>query len=311
MTISPKVRRWLAAALVLAAAAFIAYRIVTDLDKLRTFEWTLRPGLLVLSVLLLSAVLLWGVVVWRLVLRTCGLRVPFRALARAWFLSNLSRYIPGVVWQFLTLAQLGPAVGLTPAVTVMSLLVQMGFLLLSAAAVGVSLLPLELAGVLAPFLPVLRWMAPLTLLAVHPRVITAGLRVAGRVTKREMPRWEGSWLGGLGILLLSALSWCLYGGAFYLFLSAFVTLPLSALGAVTAMNALAFIVGYVVVIAPAGAGFKEGALALLLAGLVPSGVGAALAVAARLWTIVGEALPALVLAARKNNSLTQRAQREP
>lgn len=303
MKISPSLRRWLAATLVLAAAVFIGWRIFSDLERLRTFEWKLRPWLLALSVLLLSGVYLWGVLVWQLVLRICGLRAPFRALARAWFLSNLSRYIPGVVWQFLTLAQLGPAVGLTPAVTVMSLLVQMGFILLSAGVLGVWLLPLELAGALAPALPVLRWMAPLALLGVHPRVIGATLGLAGRVTKREMPEWRGSWLGGIGVLLLSGLSWCLSGAAFFLFLNSFVTLPLSTLPAVIAMNALAFVVGYVVVIAPGGAGFKEGALTLLLATLVPPGVGAALAVLSRLWTIAGEALPAMVLVARRRDML--------
>jgi uncharacterized membrane protein YbhN (UPF0104 family) len=301
--ISPTLRRWLAAALVLAAAVFIGWRIFSDLETLRGFDWELRPWRLALSVVLLSGVYLWGVLVWQLVLRVCGLRAPFRALARAWFLSNLSRYIPGVVWQFLTLAQLGPAVGLTPAVTVMSLLVQMGFILLSAGVLGVWLLPLELAGALAPALPVLRWMAPLALLGVHPRVIGATLRLAARVTKREMPEWRGSWLGGIGVLLLSGLSWCLSGAAFFLFLNSFVTLPLSTLPAVIAMNALAFVVGYVVVIAPGGAGFKEGALTLLLATLVPPGVGAALAVISRLWTIAGEALPAMVLVARRRDML--------
>ncbi|HEX7238934.1 MAG TPA: lysylphosphatidylglycerol synthase domain-containing protein, partial [Longimicrobiaceae bacterium] len=272
---------------------------------LRSFRWEVRPWLLLLSVLLLSLVLLWGVVVWQLLLRRCGVRVPFRPLARAWFLANLSRYIPGVVWQFVSLAQLGPSVGLTPAVTVTSLLVQMGFLLLSAGALGVWLLPAPLAGPLGPFLVVLRWMAPLVVVAVHPRVIRAALKLFSRVTRRSVLDWTGSWTDGLLLLALSALSWCLYGAAFHLFLASFVALPLSALPAVTAMNALAFIVGYVVVVAPGGAGFKEGALALLLAGLVPGGVAAALAIVSRLWTIAGEVLPAAALAA------AHRSERQP
>lgn len=299
MKLSPALRRWLAAVLVLAAAGFIAHRIFTDLDQIRGFDWKLRPGLLAVSVGMLSLVLLWGVLVWQLVLRRCGLKVPFRPLARAWFLSNLSRYIPGVVWQFLALAQLGPGVGLTPAVMVMSLLVQMGFLLLAAGALGVWLLPMELAGELAPVLPALRWMAPLAVAAVHPRVIRGALGLVARVTRRTMPEWGGSWLDGIVFLLITAVSWLLSGAAFFLFLLSFVDLPAGAFAAVTAINALAFIVGYVVVIAPAGAGFKETAMALLLAGLLPPGVAASLAVLSRLWSIAGEALPALLLAARR------------
>lgn len=299
MKLSPTARRWLAAALVLAAAGFIGHRIFTDLDQIRGFDWKLRPWLLALSVVALSLILFWGVLVWKLVLRRCGLEVPFRPLARAWFLSNLSRYIPGVVWQFLALAQLGPGVGLTPAATVMSLLVQMGFLLLSAGALGVWMLPAQLAGPLAPVLPVLRWISPLVLVAVHPRVIRGALGLVARVTRRSMPEWGGSWMDGVAFLLITAVSWLLSGATFFLFLLSFVDLPAGAFAAVTAINALAFIVGYVVVIAPAGAGFKETAMALLLAGLLPPGVAASLAVLSRLWSIAGEVLPALVLGVRR------------
>jgi len=291
----PRLRRLLTFGLVAAAFLFLGRRIWKDAAELRTFEWDVRPGLLALSVLLLVAVLLWGVAVWRILLRHFGAEVPFRALARAWFLSNLSKYIPGVVWQFVSLAQLGPSVGLSPAATVTTLLVLMGFQLLSAGAVGVWLLPASLAGEFAPMLPTLRWASPLVLALVHPAVIKGGLGVVERVARRSVLPWRGSWLDGVGLLLLSGVTWGLYGAVFYLFLASFVALPASAIAAATSMNALAFIVGYVAFFAPGGLGFKEGALALLLGGLVPPAVAASLAIASRLWTIAGELIPALFL----------------
>lgn len=296
MKLPPGPRRLLTFALVAAAFVFLGRAIWKDAGQLRSFDWDVRPGLLALSVVLLAAVLLWGVVVWRMLLRHFGAEVPFRALARAWFLSNLSKYIPGVVWQFVSLAQLGPSAGLKPAAIVTTLLVQMGFLLLSACAMGVWLLPAGYAGEFAPALVALRWLSPAALVLVHPAVVGGGLRLVERVARREVVAWGGSWAEGVGILLLSAVSWGLSGAAFYLFLASFVELPLSALPAVTAINALAWVVGFLVFFAPGGLGFKEGAMALLLAGLIPPGVAAALAVASRLWTIAGEVLPALFLA---------------
>ena len=298
MSRHPGLRRLLTFALVAAAFVFLGLEIERNVDQLRSFRWEVRPGLLLLSVLALSLVLLWGVAVWRVLLRSFGADVPFRALARAWFLANLSRYIPGVVWQFVSLAQLGPSVGLAPAATVTSLLVQMGFMLLSAGVVGVWLLPVSLAGELAGLLPALRWLSPVSLVLVHPRVIRTGLGVVERVTRRTTMEWRGSWARGVGILVLAGVSWGLYGAAFHLFLASFVPLPLSAFPAVTAMNALAFIVGYAAFFAPGGLGFKEAALTLLLAGLVPTGVAASLAIASRLWTIAGELGPALLLLRR-------------
>lgn len=299
MSRHPWLRRLFTGALVGAAFLFLAREIYRNADQLRSFRWEVEPALLVLSVAMLSAVLLWGVGVWRIVIRGFGVEVPFRALARAWFLANLSRYIPGVVWQFISLAQLGPSVGLAPASMITTLLGHVGFSLLSGAVVGAWLLPGELAGELAPVLVGLRWASPLALVLVHPAVIHRVSRVAARATRRASPSWQGSWTDGLALLALSTLSWFLYGLAFHLFLDSFVPLAWSALPAVTAINALAFIVGYVVVIAPGGLGFKEGAIALLLAGLVPPAVAASLAIASRLWTIAAELLPALYLARRR------------
>lgn len=292
-----------AGVLVPAAFFFLGREIFRNLEQLRSFRWEIRPGLLALSVVVLALVLLWGVVVWRVLLVRVGAVVPFRPLARAWFLANLSRYIPGVVWQFVSLAQLGPSVGLPPATIVTSLLVQMGFLLHSAALVGVYLLPLSLAGKLAPVLPALRWVMPLSLALVHPAAIRAALGLAGRVTRRPTLEWRAGWAGGVALLALAAASWVAYGAAFHLFLLSFVELPLSALPAVIAINAIAWIVGYVVFFAPGGLGFKEAALALLLAGFVPTAVAASLAIVARLWSIAGEVVPALVLLRRGDDGV--------
>ncbi|HEX2188506.1 MAG TPA: lysylphosphatidylglycerol synthase domain-containing protein [Longimicrobiaceae bacterium] len=296
MKLPPRLRRPLTFALVAAAFFYLGREIWRNAAQLRSFDWEVRPALLALSVVLFSAVLLWGVVVWRMLLRHFGAEVPFRALARAWFLANLSKYIPGVVWQFVSLAQLGPSVGLRPAAIVTTLLVQMGFLLLSAWVVGAWLLPAAYAGELATALLALRWLSPLALALVHPAVVGGGLRVVERVARREVVAWGGSWAEGVKILLVSAVSWLLSGAAFHLFLASFVELPLSALPAVTAINALAWVAGFLVFFAPGGLGFKEAAMALLLGGLVPAGVAAALSVASRLWTIAGEVLPALFLA---------------
>ena len=296
MSRRPLPRRIFGAALVVAAFVFLGREILQNAGQLRSFRWEIKPVFLLLSVALLAAVLLWGVIVWQMVIRRFGVEVPLRPLARAWFLANLSRYIPGVVWQFVSLAQLGPSVGLTPAATITTLLVHVGFSLLAAGALGAWLLPIGFAGQFAPVLMAMRWMSPSVVLLVHPSVIRLGIGLMGRVTRRASLDWGGNWLDGLWLLAVSAASWGLYGVAFHLFLCSFVSLPLSALPAVVATNALAFVAGYLVVIAPGGLGFKEGAIALLLAGLVPPAVAASLAIASRLWTIAAEVVPAAFLA---------------
>jgi len=302
VTISPRLRRLISFLLIAAAFAFLAREIVRNFDAVREFDWQLRPAVLALSLVALMVVLAAGVAFWALVLRSFGVRIPLLPLARTWFLANLSRYIPGVVWQFVSLAQFSGAAGLTPVLSITSLLVQMGFMLLSAAGIGVIVLPLSPLGDAYPLLRDLRWLAPLALLGVHPAVIRAMVGVLARVSRRTTVEWRGSWRMGLVLLLLATLLWLAYGLAFFFFLRAFVPLPPTLLPAVTAIHAFAFLVGYLAFFAPAGLGFKDAALTLLLAGLLPTSVAASLAVLARLWSIAGEAIPALFLLPRSGPS---------
>lgn len=280
--------------LVAAALGFITAEIVTNLDHLRDVRWRIRPALLVLSLASMTVVFLGGIAVWRRVLRGFGVSAAFRPLARAWFLANLTRYIPGMIWQFVSMAQLGPRMGLSPALAVTSVLVQMGFLVIGATLVGVGLLPLELAGELEPLVLVLRYLSPLALVAVHPRVIRAMVAAAARVTRQPELRWLGGWTDGMLLLGMSLAIWIAYGAAFHLFLLSVVEMPDGALAVVLAANAIGFVAGYLAFFAPGGLGFKEGALAVVLTGLLPSGVAFALAVASRLWTIAAELIAAAV-----------------
>src|SRR5690606_34134569 len=126
-----------------------------------------------------------------------------------------------------------------------------------------------------------------------PLIIRTLVRWMGRLGRRPTVEWGGSWAAGLGLLGLAGVLWLGQGLAFHLFLSAFVELPAALFPAVVAINALAFLVGYLAFFAPAGLGFKDAALALLLASLMPTSVAASLAVVARLWSIAAEVIPAL------------------
>ena len=295
MKLPPGARRVLSILLMAAAFAFLGAEIVKNIDQLRGFDWRVRPALLLASVMLLSLLLFLGVVIWAAVLRRFGVDAPLLPLARAWFISNVSRYIPGVVWQFLSLAELGAGAGLTPAVAISSLLVQMGFMLVGAGVIGVYFLPADAAGVLAPAQDAARWLAPLAIVAVHPRVIRFLLAHTGRITRTTGLEWRGGWLDSVWMLVLAGLAWAGTGAAFFLFLRSFVDVPLALLPALTAMNALAFIVGYAAFFAPGGLGFREAALTLLLSSLMPPAVAASLSVAARLWGIGAEVIPAVAL----------------
>jgi glycosyltransferase 2 family protein len=292
-------RKLLALGLVAATLAFIGRTLWVNWRDLAEFQWQIRPVLLVLSVLAHVAVLAWGVYVWSRVLRYFGVRdIAFGPLLRIWSFANAARYVPGVVWQFLAAARLGAASGLAQVVTLSSMIVHVLVSLTSAALVAAFTLPLDALGLSPAATWGVRAIAGVAaLVTVHPEVIGFGLRLVPRALHRDVLSWSGGWVDGLFLLGLALTSWILYGFAYFLFLAALGPVPLAALPLAAGVNALSFVAGYLAIPAPGGIGVREAAMTLLLTPLLPVGVAAGVAIAARVWSIVAEIGLAAVAAA--------------
>lgn len=291
MTLDPRLRRLLSLGIVAAALVFLGLTVERNWAELRGYEWRVQPSLLALSVVAHLAVLAFGVFVWQRVLHrfaTPPTRYP--ALLRIWSLSNVARYIPGTVWQFLAAAELARERGLPRVLLVSSLLVHMGFVLLAAGVVSVATLPLAALGLGRVPLAAALGVLPLLLLLVHPRVLNTALSLVNRVARREALRWQGSWMDGVALLALAVVSWLLYGGAFWLFLRSVAPFPPATLLPAAGINAASFAAGWLAVLAPSGLGVREGAMTALLTPYVPLGVAAAIAILARLWAVLTEAV---------------------
>jgi glycosyltransferase 2 family protein len=233
-------------------------------------------------------VLGWGVVVWAMVQRRfSGAHGRVGDLLRIWFLSNLARYIPGKIFQFVAVAHLGRGGSVAPSVLLVSLLVHTGYSLLAA---GV-LAAWTLGPFFVPVIPRAAWIvgaAAGAALLVHPALLDAAIRLVARVTRRDLLRWQGGWSDSLLLLFLSVVGWVVYGGAYFLFLSALTPVPVAALPMLAGVNALSFVAGYLAIVTPGGLGVREAAMTALLLPIVTPGVAAVLAISSRLWTIAAE-----------------------
>jgi glycosyltransferase 2 family protein len=291
----------LGAVLVLAAAVFLGLTIARHWRELEEFTWQVQTLPLAASVVALAGALAYGVLVWKLVLdRFDHPPVRISALLRIWFLSNLARYVPGKVWQFVGAAELARLAGLSRAVILTSMVVQMGFTLLAAALVSALVL---LPNGLPEGLPVfgLAALVAAAVFMVHPALLNRALSLGARVFRKNVLGWRGRWLDGLLLLGLSVGGWIIYGAAFALFVHSVVGTGLASVLPLAGVNALAFLVGYMVFLPPAGLGAREGAMAVLLRPFAPVAIAAVLAVLARLWTVAAELLAAgLVLLFTRN-----------
>jgi uncharacterized membrane protein YbhN (UPF0104 family) len=209
--------------------------------------------------------------VWRTVLADLGSRLRLPVAARIFFVGQLGKYLPGSVWPVVMQTELGRDHHVprrrTATATMVSLLLSV------ASALLVTLLALPLAPLALPkgFGWAVLLVAPLAIL-LHPsvlnRLVDLGLRLMGRERLEERTSlrgtllatvWAiGSWTGaGLQVWALSVP------------LGAPADLRTAAL--MIGGYSLAWAVGFVVIIAPAGAGAREVALAAVLAPVLDRG----------------------------------------
>ncbi len=271
---------------------FVVDRAGVSLAELRDFDlssWTLRPVLLAASCAALAGgYLITGALWGRIVADLGGGRLGSLAAARLFMIANLGRYVPGKVWQIAGLAALARQRGIPAPTAAASAVLGQGVAVASAAAVGIGGL-WSYAGD-TPW----RWAVPTTLLigmgvGLTPPVFTKVAETAFRLARTEYPvgldaRRGGEWL------MIGLVSWTVYAGAFWLLVSGLgYELPFVS----TASSfAAAYVIGYVVIFAPAGIGVREGALVVFLGPQIGYAAAGAVAALGRLWTTAVEVVPA-------------------
>ncbi|MDQ3249240.1 MAG: lysylphosphatidylglycerol synthase domain-containing protein, partial [Chloroflexota bacterium] len=245
----------------------------------------------------------WGVEVgiWQALLRLVGGRLPYTAAFRIWFLSAVVRYIPGNIWQPLSMTLYCQRWGIRPEASFMSAaLYQVVNLLAAAPIAGVyflwsgnwGLLTNRLGGVAPWLIPVC--LLPVAVFILKPgwliSVINWGLRKVGR----QALAMQLSSLNLLRLLVIGVCNWGLWGLSFAALTFALGNYTPLQMGTLlphlVAVYAIGSIIGLISFITPSGFGVREGAFYLLLVPLLDGGVVTVAALAMRLWTMAGEAM---------------------
>ncbi|MGH7502931.1 MAG: lysylphosphatidylglycerol synthase domain-containing protein [Longimicrobiales bacterium] len=314
--------RWASRLLQLLLLALIAWGIIRAVaPHTEGFSWTAvadarpAPGRLSLSTILLVIVYVAHALLWRRIMRDLAVGQPSTAATiRIYFLASLGRYVPGKVWQLAGLALLSKRAGL-PAVgaTASALLGQFAFL-----ATGCLFLALMLprwaegttariAGILLVVLAGLGWLVIATPAGGRARAwlraragsiggeqFTTALDLAERIRARDAILW-GVWYG---------LTWALLGLAFTLFVTAFVPGAAADSRQIAGVVAASYLAGYLVLLAPAGIGVREGAMTGLLTAIpaIPLSAAVMIAVVSRIWFTAAELLPLAVIPFTNRNT---------
>ena len=256
----------------------------------------LKPawGPLLLASLITVATYLYVVWWWHISLGWWGQRLRYLDALRIFFVTNLARFIPGIVWQFAGVVAMVQPHGVSPVAATGAIIVQQVILLATGLGLTVTTTPALLAPWAASYpgwVPPLVALAGITLVAVLlPRVIPFVGRMAGWITQRQAQwpspgsRTFGVYAGGMLVV------WVVYGIAFWLFGRSLLGDAAPPLMVAAPAYLAGYMAGMLAFLVPSGLLVREAALVVALSGTVGGGRALALAVGARLWLLVLEIL---------------------
>ncbi|MFO7637974.1 MAG: lysylphosphatidylglycerol synthase transmembrane domain-containing protein [bacterium] len=292
---------WLKVTLGLAIAAgamyFLVGRLVRDWGKVPWDELRFNYPLLAAAfAVVLFIYLPLFAINWRILLRTMGERLSLRDSLSILCVSQMGKYVPGKVWFALGRIYLAQRLGIPGAKTAVSMLMETGFALLSA----ILLFSLSLLLLPAGTVPGRTWLAllliPPCLVAICPPVLSRLINWLLARLKRPQVEIRLGFGRVLAVLGLYLLIWLAQGMGFYLLISSFYPLGIEQLPLVVGGYALAWILGFLSLVTPAGLGVREGILTFALRFAMPEPVAIIAALLGRVWITLAEVLAAAVLA---------------
>ena len=267
----------------LVIAFFIGRAIHRNWQEVRAADWTFDGGYLLISVLLTVGWFALRPYAWAAILGRFGHPISYGAAFRIFRQAELSRYVPGTVWQYVSRVYLAGQWGVPAAATMAATIIETVLLVLA------SILPAllnirEALPRLASIQQVLLFVFPVVALAVvHPRVLNLWAGFLARRLKQPYSKLEIGWGAVAGICLTYSLMWLVVGLGVGFFVRGVISIPLTEVPVVGSYYAAAWFIGIISVVAPAGMGIRDGAFGLLLSQAMPLGAALTIAVAVRLW----------------------------
>jgi uncharacterized membrane protein YbhN (UPF0104 family) len=256
--------------LVIAGAVGHYFYTILSRPELRETQLTLRFEWLIPATLLyLVAHSIWGAY-WVTLLRNQGLQVSYPLGWRGYFVSQFGKYIPGKVWVILIRVAMLHRVGANRAIVGVTAtyetLISMG----AGAMLGAILLPLVASEKLG-IGNLSAWLIPMALLPL-------GLGLINRLVTKISAKRRGpdappfpkvSMLMLIRGLLQASVGWLLLGLSLWMTIQGLQPETTALTGEMflrlTAINAMAYVLGFIAIFMPAGGGVREFALQKLLA----------------------------------------------
>lgn len=245
----------------------------------------LRPPTILAALAFGALAAVFNTLSWRMAYSGLGIDLPLGTSFRVFLVSQIGKYIPGSVWPVLAQMEMARDRGISRARAGTASIVSMLVGVVTAALASVLVLFTEGPGVLGQYWGVLL-VAPLGLIALTPPVLGRLLQIVGRVIRRPL---DSTGLRGRSLaasVFWGMLMWIAFGLHAWFILRDLVPEVHVGFTAAAGAFALAWVVGFLFVLAPAGVGVREVILVVALGGTLGRPDALALAIVSRVLLTV-------------------------
>ncbi|RKX22951.1 MAG: hypothetical protein DRP45_10995 [Candidatus Zixiibacteriota bacterium] len=288
--------------LTVAVLYFVGRQVWDNWDEIGTHDWQVDYFDLVLSLILAQAALFFFSTSWKSIVSGFGHRVTPTVSFKICYLSNLGRYIPGKVWQVFGMLYLAKKEGVPEEQTAAS------FVLFQLFTIPASILVYVLAAQIEPAIMTDKvallgrggslaisalMLAICAVLIFWPQPILKGVNKIFAKLGRPTASFELDKSVAALVFAGYFAGWILFGLAFWLFLRSILGNSAPSATAAVGLYNVAYQIGYLALFAPGGFGPREFVMGALLIPFVGP-IAAAVAVAARIWSVLIDFLAAVI-----------------
>lgn len=282
--------------LVIILLGFLFWNVINNLDTIKSFPWKFNFIQIILLLIFLIPIYMANVFSWYLVTKSQGLNISFKKNLRIWMLSNLSRYLPGGIWQYPTRVYLLSKEGSSKIKATSAVLIEVLF------NISVGSLIILIYIIFGRFSLGLNGLERLLILIISIPVLLVFIsnnKILISISK-YLRKFNNKFESIKGIKL--SFKWLLpLTGAFFIqfFLAGTVLFILSTLAIDLSLGLIptfiviftaSWLLGYITFFAPSGLGVQEVSIAGFLTFFMPFPIASAVAILFRITLLISEVI---------------------
>lgn len=274
---------------ILVAFSFLFSNIFADWNAIKESFVNFKVSDIILVFLFLLPVYILNAFSWHIVTKSLKLRIGFKKNLHLWVVSNLSRYLPGGIWQYPSRVYLLSSAGTSKLIATYAVIMEalfnlvVGILIVLFTSFGKIFFYINIETILI----ILLVFILLLFIYIYQKFIKKGF------VNFKIPDISYIWI--IPLIFLFSTQYLIPGIVLYTLVNSINAISLTQLPIFVGIYTSSWIIGYITFFAPSGLGVQDVSIAALLSMFVPLPIASAIAILFRIILTLTELLTVLIV----------------